>query len=33
VKWVTVVFLVWARSNAYDRIRHEPGNRGCQEGR
>ena len=26
LKWVTVVLVAWARTNAYDRIRHETGN-------
>ena len=27
LKWVLVVLVSWARTNAYDRIRHEAGNR------
>ena len=27
LKWVSVVLFVWARTNAYDRIRHETGDR------
>ena len=26
LKWVSVVFFAWARTDAYDRIRHEAGN-------
>jgi glycosyltransferase involved in cell wall biosynthesis len=27
LKWVSVVLVAWARTDVYDRIRHEPGNR------
>ena len=33
LKWVTVVLVAWARSDAYDRIRHRAGNRGVQSPR
>jgi len=32
LKWVTVVLVAWARSDAYDRIRHETGNRRKDDG-
>jgi hypothetical protein len=30
LKWVSVVLFPWARTDAYDRIRHEADNRCCR---